>query len=348
MEKTKVNITLAAGSEVRQSGLWLALQKGLCELRRPGKGSRRKEPMPKGNWEKKLSVIICTTGTCPGLWDALSSALSQTVGREDYEVILVWNKEELPQREVPKGVRLVQEVKPGLSYARNTGAKAAKGNILLYMDDDAVADKNLVLRILEAFRKDPGAAVVGGQILLALPSPRPEVFLPGKEGLWSGYRVPYRRYRNVKEQYAFPYGACFAVRHDALLHLGGFPTDYGRVGEDYAGGEETALCFMVLKQGWKIGIQPGAWVEHRVEPRRFNREHIKETLRASILTTYRLCKDGYAPKGWNARYIKDRLRIAEEELKRLQDSGGELEQYYKACERDAFLELVSTLDVKEG
>ncbi len=340
MEKTKVNITLAVGSEVKQSGIWLALRKGLCELRRPAGKNWQKQPMPRGKWEKPLSIIICTTGTCPGLGVAIESALSQTLAKEDYEVLVVWNGEELPKGEFSESVRLILEKTPGLSYARNTGAKEARGEILLYMDDDAVADRNLGVRMLEAFRKDREAAVVGGQILLALPKPCPEVVLPGKEGLWSGYRVPYRRYRNVKEQYAFPYGACFAVRHDALCQLGGFPTDYGRVGENYAGGEETALCFLVLKQGWKIGIQPTAWVEHRVEPRRFNREHIKETLRASILTTYRLCQDGYAPKGWDLRYVKDRLRIAEEELKRLRESAGELEQYYKECERDAFAELV--------
>ena len=41
------------------------------------------------------------------------------------------------------------------------------------------------------------------------------------------------------------------------------------------------------------------------------------------------------------REMSNWMIMAEEELKRLQDSGGELEQYYKACERDAFLELVS-------
>ncbi len=347
MGKSKSNITLAAGSEVKQSGIRLALRKGLCELRRPGKQLPKKQPMPQKQWEKPLSIIICTTGICPGLQEAVESALGQTLVKQGYEVLVVWNREDLPKTEFPGEVRLIQEKTPGLSYARNTGAKAAKGEILLYMDDDAVADRKLGMRMLEAFRKDKEAAIVGGQIFLTLPNPRPEVVLPGKEGLWSGYRVPYRRYRNVREQYAFPYGACFAVRHDALCALGGFPTEYGRVGENYAGGEETALCFLALKQGWKIGIQPTARVEHRVEPRRFHREHVRETLRASILTTYRLCEDGYAPKGWDLRYVKTRLRIAEEELKRLRESAGELEQYYKECERDAFLELVLDMEKAE-
>lgn len=349
MKKSKANISLASMAEVGRSNLWLTLRKGICELRRPGKQSRCATPIPQGRWEKKLSLILCTAGTCPGLAQAVESALSQTVAEKDYEVLVVWNREEEPpKQEFSKEIRWVQEKTPGISHARNAGARVAKGEILLYIDDDAVADENLVSSMVSAFRNRPDTAVVGGQIFLKLPHPRPREVLPGKEGLWSAYQVPYSGYRQVREQYAFPYGACFAVRKNALMELGGFPTAYGRVGEDYGGGEETALCFMVLNRGWKIGIQPKAWVEHRVEPRRFNREHIRKTIRAGILTTYRLYRDGYAPKGWDLRYVKERLTIAELEWKRLLKSGDEWEQYYKKCERDAFWELSREMEGELG
>lgn len=345
MKKPKANITLGSLAELGSSSLWLALRKGLCELRRPGGTPADPMPIPGGSWEKTLSVILCTAGTCPGLARAVESALSQTMKESDYEVLVVWNREDTPpMAEFPATVRWVREPRLGISHARNTGAAHARGEILLYMDDDAVADRNLVSRMAAAFRGRPDTAVVGGQIFLKVPEPRPEAVLPGKEGLWSAYRVPYSRYRQIKEQYAFPYGACFAVRHSALDALGGFPADYGRVGADYEGGEETALCFMVLQKGWKIGIQPKAWVEHHVEPWRFSREHVQKTIRAGILTAYRLCRDGYAPRGWDLRYVRERLEIAEQEWNRLREAGTEWEEYYKKCERDAFLELLQEME----
>ncbi len=345
MSKTKANITLFSVAEMKGGNLWLGLRKGFCELRRPGKRSVQPVPIPSGSFRKKLSLILCTAGICPGLGDAVASALSQSMNQKDYEVLIVWNRESPPpKQDFPPEIRWVWEKTPGISYARNAGAKAAQGEILLYIDDDAVADRNLAAFMVATFRNRPRTAVVGGQIFLKLPEPRPQEVLPGREGLWSAYQVPYSRFRQITEQYAFPYGACFAVRKTALLDLGGFPTQYGRVGEDYGGGEETALCFMVLQKGWKIGIQPKAWVEHRVESRRFSREHIQKTIRAGIVTTYRLCRDGYAPKGWDLRYVRERLDIAELELKRLKKTGDLWEQYYKECERDAFLELIQEME----
>ncbi len=345
MKKPKANITLLTAAQGSSRNLWLALRKGLCELRLQGGKKGERIPIPREKREKRLSIILCTAGVCSGLVRAVESALNQTMNQKDYEVLVVWNrKDDPPKEQFSSRVRWVKEPREGLSYARNTGGAAAKGEILLYMDDDAVADRNLAVRMVASFGKHPDTAIVGGQIFLKLPNPRPEVVLPGHEGLWSAYRVPYTRYRTVREQYAFPYGACFGVRHSALTALGGFPAEYGRVGKGYEGGEETALCFMALKKGWKIGIQPKAWVEHHVEPWRFSREHVKKTIRAGILTTYRLCKEGYAPRGWDLRYVKERLRIAELERSRLGERGTELERYYKECERDAFLELLQEME----
>ncbi len=345
MKKGKANISLWGAAGLEGSSLRLALRKVLCQLRCRSGRLPKSVPVPEKPWEKKLSVILCTTGECSGLSRAIQSVLSQSADEEDYEVLVVWNREDAPpMNEFPERVRWVREPRLGISHARNTGADHAKGEILLYIDDDAAADQHLVARMLDAFRGRPDTAIVGGQIFLKLPHPRPEAVLPGHEGLWSAYQVPYSGFRTVREQYAFPYGACFAVRHTALRALGGFPTEYGRVGNDYQGGEETALCFLALQKGWKIGIQPKAWVEHHVEPRRFHREHIQKTIRAGILTTYRLSRDGYAPWDWDLRYVKQRLEIAEEEFRRLQRTGTPWEQYYKQCERDAFRELLQEME----
>ncbi len=339
MKKTKANITLSSVAELTPGNLWPALRKGICELRRPSRPKALPPPIPHGTGEKSLSVILCTMGTCATLFSAVDAVLNQTA--KDYEVLVVWNGEkEPPWQNFPSSVQVVWEKTSGISHARNTGARRAKGEILLYIDDDAVADEHLVEQMLKAFRNRPDTAVVGGQIFLKVPEPRPQVVLPGREGLWSAYRVPYSRYRQVREQYAFPYGACFGVRKSALDLLGGFPVTYGRVGDDFGGGEETALCFMAQQKGWKIGIQPKAWVEHWVEPRRFTKEHVKKTIRAGIFTTCRLSREGYAPAGWDLAYVKERLRIAELEWKTLQKRGKLWESYYKECERDAFLELV--------
>ncbi len=340
MKNKKANITLLSAADIKNGGFIASVRRGLNELRSLKRRKIISAPLPPMPERIKLSVIICTLGKSHILCDSLKAVLNQTAAADSYEVICVLNGNAAEPDKLPHGVRYITEPRCGLSYARNTGAAAAKGEILLYIDDDAVADSKLIESITGSFMLHKNTAVIGGQIYLDVPVPRPKILLSGREGLWTSYTVPYKAYREVHEQYSFPYGACFAIRKNALDELGSFPLSYGRVGENYAGGEETALCFMALKRGWKVGIEPSAIVTHRVAPERFCRRHVKNTIKSGIFTTYRLIKDGYANYTWDARYLSERVKICNIELEKLKRDGKRIEYFYKKCESDAFAELL--------
>lgn len=329
-------------AEIKNGGILLALRKGANELcnRTAGKVSVASARGAHRQYEKKISVIICTANRFEMAADAVKSIISQNFPEDMFEVILVNNSGgDFPRHLLPSSVHIIDEETLGLSRARNRGAEAAGGEYLLFIDDDSRACDGLLTEVYSAFEKHPKTAIIGGQIYLKLPNPLPEVFLEGREALWSGYTVPYNKFREVREQYEFPYGACFAIRHSVLDSAGGFSLEYGRVGDDFAGGEETALCFAVRKLGFKIGIEPRAKVEHCVTEDRFSAEHIKKTIRAGILTTHRLYLDGYAPSGWSHNYVDERIRIIQKELQRLERLGDNKAELYKKSELDAFVEL---------
>ena len=337
----KPNITLFNCGEIHSRNIGIGIRKAFNELlsyRRLNMGKRKTATEKR---ELPLSFIICTTCQCKGLIAAVESAISQTANAEDYEVIVVINGD--GHVDLPHCVRVIREERKGISFARNCGAENAKGEILLYMDDDAIADKNLVKIMIDTFDKHRETGVIGGQIFTVFPENSSDVVLAGKEGVWSNYTVPYKSFRNVNEQYELPYGACFAVRHQAFEESGGFPTDYGRVGDNYAGGEETALCLKTQIAGWKTGVQPLALVEHRIDKNRVTREHVKQTIRAGILTTYRLIQDGYLSYSWDERYIRERIKIAEKEMDGFLRHGENLRVFYKKCEKDAFVELLKKI-----
>lgn len=340
MKKAKPNICLSNLAEIKSGGIALSLRKGINEL--VNKTNSKPKPhniiTPKHNYDNILSVIICTANKNSSAENTVKSLLKQNFDQLKYEIIIVNNSQTTYNCEKFKdSIHIVNEPQQGISYARNTGAGVAKGEYILYIDDDATANTGLLENMYSSFLSKP-ASIIGGQIFLSLPTPVPEVFLEGKESLWSAYTVPYKKYREVREHYEFPYGACFGIRHSVLDILGGFPEAYGRVGDDYSGGEETAVCFAALNHGFKIAIEPNASVTHNVLPNRFTKEHIRKTIRAGILTTYRLCKDGYTPYTWTLNYIEERIKIAEKELMRLDG----ISAFYKQCEYDAFSELAKT------
>lgn len=343
MKVSKPNITLKNMSDSKSSGIFISFLKLKNEIINSFKKNKRSKitcTSPTLKYKDMLSVIICTANRNTLALNAVASVLSQSLSPEKHEVIVVNNsKTPFKIEEFDSRITVVNEPICGLSRARNKGAAAAQGEYLLFIDDDAEAGENLLSQIYDTYKKHPDFSIVGGQIFLNLPNPTPEVFLKGREALWSGYTVPYRRVKEVHLQYEFPYGACFSVRHSVLDSLNGFPEAYGRCGNDYAGGEETAICFAVKNSGLKIGINPNAYVYHNVSRDRYTKEHIKETIRAGILTSKRLIDDGYANNYWSKSYINEKINILSKELKKLKSREDELAFFYKKCEYDSFCEL---------
>ena len=146
--------------------------------------------------------------------------------------------------------------------------------------------------------------------------------------------------RYAKDYGDFPYGANFGARRTELRRIGGFRTGYGRVGNDFAGGEETLVCFMMDTIGKKVALNPKSRVEHRIEAGRFNMEHIEKTAYSGILTQYRLRLDLYAPQDWNDINVRERAGRAER-LSKAEAAGSADYTYYKSCAKafDEVLEL---------
>lgn len=322
MNKSKPNITLLNQSDYQTSGLIHTLKKGFNELFRKRNSSNIRyitKLSQKSTYDELISVIVCTNRK-PEYSKAVIDSLKSSDTNIPYEIIIVNNtNKSFVINDIEKKVKITDEPTLGLSKARNTGAKYAKGEYLIYIDDDALADKDLIKNISDSFKKHQDYVIIGGQILLHLPTPVPNVFLKGKESLWSAYTVPYKRFKRAKEQYEFPYGACFAIRHSYLDNVGGFPEDFGRCGNDYAGGEETALCMTAILNGLKVGIEPSVKVTHMVEKSRFSKDHILNTTAAGIITTYRLFQNGYMKSGWTVDYINERINLLKDEISKLID-----------------------------
>jgi len=306
--------------------------------------------------EKKISIIICTYLRGEKLIDAIWSALRQSFSKKEYEIIIVDNAPETSgirediryfqdkYSQYEDFIRYIAVPQKGLSPARNAGMWNAKGEYLLFMDDDALCDYYVLEELYTAFKYHPNAGIVGGQVILDVPFPRPNVLLKGFESLWSQFKVSYNSYKEVTQQFEFPYGANYSARKKALWRAGGFRMCYGRVGNDFSGGEETALCFKMLQIGYSIGIQPQAKVLHRVDESRFSKEHVKKTIRAGILTSYRFYKDLHTEIGWTEKYVAKQIKITEGEIKKLTQKGVEpIEIYYKKCYLDVWQELLEIM-----
>jgi cellulose synthase/poly-beta-1,6-N-acetylglucosamine synthase-like glycosyltransferase len=213
-----------------------------------------------------VSVAICayTLKRWQVLVGAVESIREQTV--EPIEIVLVIDHNprlaERAMREIP-GVRVLDNDSiQGLSGARNTAVRAAKGEIIAFLDDDARADPEWLASLLPCYR-DPDVIGVGGPVRPEWPERRPAWFPAEFE--W----VVGCSYRGVPAQAATVrnlIGANMSLRRDHVAAAGGFNVTLGRLGASGAGTEETELCIRMVQRWPNSRIQwiPDARVHHMV------------------------------------------------------------------------------------
>lgn len=256
----------------------------------------------------KASIIICTNRASQRLINAIRAASAQSMPSDDYEILVVNNDPTNAamaamlaplitheHRTNQPTIRMIACPIPGLSAARNAGIAEARGNVVCFLDDDAIPQPDWLERLLESYDAHPETGVIGGHIVLKIPEPRPDALQPGAEKYWSQLITPHTTYTEIRYWWEFPWGANWSARRQTLLQIGGFRSQYGRTGGNFWGGEEIVAACLAQRMGYRIAVQPAAVVQHDVEPERFTWKHVRRTILAGQLVSYFAQRDLYIP-----------------------------------------------------
>jgi GT2 family glycosyltransferase/SAM-dependent methyltransferase len=208
----------------------------------------------------KVSVIIPTKNRRRYLEDCLKS-LVQGNTRPD-EIIIVDNYSSDGTEKVVQlyPVKLLRN-KGSLTRSRNLGLRASIGDIIVYLDDDVIVDKNWLKHLLSAYSSSKVGGV-GGRIL---PFGKDKThFMPacgdvvGKvrnDGVViANFDVPLKKPIEVD---CFQ-GCNMSFRREALFDVGGFDETYQGIFR-----HDSDICVAVKKLGYKLIYEPKAAVWHR-------------------------------------------------------------------------------------
>jgi GT2 family glycosyltransferase len=216
-----------------------------------------------------VSVVICCY--TEDRWEQIVAAIDsvRAQSRPPFEIVLVvdYNDRLLQRARAELGGVIVTANgdEKGLSGGKNTGLRVAGGDVVAFLDDDAVAAPDW-LDVLCAHLDDPRVVGVGSAVQPAWQSEAPAWFPP--EFYWvvgcSYAGLPERaaEVRNV-------FGGAMLVRREAALACGGFRTDLGRVLGVPAGCEETEFCIRLRQRtGGRFVYEPAAEIAHHVPSER--------------------------------------------------------------------------------
>lgn len=246
-----------------------------------------------------VSLVICTRNRLAGLERAIDAALKIET-THTWELVVVDNGSSdgtsdylgSLRRGLPVSIETVYEPRVGLSFARNAGWRAARGDIVSFSDDDCSIASNFIDAVIDAFLQDPNIVAIAGKIY--------DETRPGD------------RQRTVFAPYSFiaagkVEGANMSFRRQSLELINGFDTRLG-AGTKFPAEDIDAFAAL-LWSGIATAYDPGPVVYHHHDSPSFSaissgRKNIDEARRVmrgydagrgAYYAKYLLRKDSFFP-----------------------------------------------------
>lgn len=211
-----------------------------------------------------LTVVIPTYNRRELLEGAVRSLRAQSHARDRYEIIIVSDgstdgtdeRYAAPLRQ--PATRLLRREKDGfgLAAARNLGVREAAGSLVLFLDDDMIADPGLVATHIETHARFDDSVAVCGRVEPADDVPSTPFCRLILSEVCHGFRDDVERARFISFESAFSWQTSFKA--ETLRGCGGYDESFRRYGW-----EDIDFAYRASRQGVRFFYEPAALSRHR-------------------------------------------------------------------------------------
>lgn len=265
-----------------------------------------------------ITVCICTHDRPGYVSDCLGGLATQTVGADAFELLIVDSASGPDAASALSDVaarthnaRLIRLDRPGISHARNTGAREARTEFIAYIDDDAIPAPDWIeqIRAVIATQARP-PALIGGRVLPLWESPLPAWWPRSLRGVLSIIETEGQgEYRSPALPAKLePYAVNMIVHVATLLAAGGFRENLGRVRGNLVSDEEVHLAWRLQTDGHSAIYDSRIVVFHQIQAARMTPRWLLSRLYwqgfSTVMTRYAL---GVGLKSW--RELPRRLAV---------------------------------------
>jgi glycosyltransferase involved in cell wall biosynthesis len=261
-----------------------------------------------------ISVVICTRNRAKHLPKMLESLRLLSAPGLSWELVFVDNGSTDATAQIltdfcagfDRPARVIQERKPGLSTARNTGWKAAEGQLICFTDDDCYPRPDWLVMARQVL-EDSETAYVGGRVLLYDQNDAPVTIQTLEE------TIVFKKDMHIESGYIM--GANFSCKKSLLEATGGFDERLG-AGTRMLSGEDTDLLVRASLLGFEGRYDPRVVVYHH--HRRQQLDEVKKLYSGYAYGRGALSMKTIMESGAKTLYLKNwywRLRILLRERK---------------------------------
>lgn len=215
-----------------------------------------------GATSRNISIVIPTLGREEVLLQTIESLLNLEAAADELLVADQTASHEpgtaamLSRLEEKGRIRWLRLGRPSIPASMNEGLRQARGDVVLFLDDDIVPQEGLVVAHRKAHEEDSVAAVVG---MVLQPGEEPVVgssAAPPGEGLLRDLEFCFRS--TEKADVWNVMAGNFSVKRTAALACGGFDERFVGVAYRF----ETEFCRRLRRHGGRVSYEPGAVIRH--------------------------------------------------------------------------------------
>ena len=238
----------------------------------------------------KVTVAIPTYNRADFLRQTLAGIVAQQFPRDHFEVLVIDNNSRDHTRETVESFahaypapRYIAETRQGLDYARNRAITEARGEILVFGDDDILVQPDWLAQMTAPLLADGAHHIgaVGGEVIPVFPDG-----LPDWVREWHA-PLAFRPDLGRLEARQSPMGANLAFPKWVFDRLGPFHTALDRAAGNYFSGGDSEMIRRVRDAGLEVWFAPAAAVKHQLPASRttftYARRHAFDSARSRVI-----------------------------------------------------------------
>jgi glycosyltransferase involved in cell wall biosynthesis len=152
------------------------------------------------------------------------------------------------------GVKLIcHEANQGPAIARNTAFSASSGEIVIFIDSDAIADQRMIENIMSVYENSTENERLGGVGGRGI-----EAFSEGIANQWRSLHARQDHGEVSKRDVAYLFGLCCSYPREVFSQVGGFDRFYPK-----NAGEDLDIGIRIHRAGYRLAYTPAAFIYHQ-------------------------------------------------------------------------------------
>jgi glycosyltransferase involved in cell wall biosynthesis len=219
----------------------------------------------------KFSFITCTYNRAKQLPQTLRAVCEQDFPANDYEIVVVDNNStdntaeicaEFGAKYSDKQFRYLKEERQGFSFALNRGIREAKGEFLIFADDDETVNPDHLTR-LDAHLKRYPQAELGASPVVPVYETTPQWMSHFTQRLIGGY---FHQGKEVKKLgfKNYPGTGHTIIKRELYQRFGYYNTELGRKGNSLVGAEDKDMFLRLHRQHITCYYFPDIPIYHHI------------------------------------------------------------------------------------